>query len=218
MFALMDRHYDHVGREAFERDLAEKRWVIQLFAGKGDELVGFSTQMVLEASIDGRPVKSLFSGDTIIDPRYWGDRALMFVGGKLSLSLIDEYPGEELYWFLISAGYKTYRFLPVFFRQFYPRFDDPTPERTKKIIDALSVQKFGQRYDSAAGVIRADERQYHLRSGVADVTLERLRDPHVEFFVARNPRYALGDELCCLAPLTRENFTEAAYKVLGEEA
>ena len=42
---------------------------------------------------------------------------------------------------------------------------------------------------------------------------ERLRDPHVRFFHGRNPDHARGDELCCLAPLTRANFTPAAYRV-----
>jgi hypothetical protein len=49
------------------------------------------------------------------------------------------------------------------------------------------------------------------------VTVERLRDPHVCFFLARNPGHASGDELCCLAPLTRANFTPAAYRVIGAE-
>lgn len=126
-FDLMGRHYENVARRTFESDLAEKRWIIQLRSEASGELCGFSTQMLLDATVDDRPVKALFSGDTIIDPNYWGDPALMDVGGKLCLSLIDEFPNDELYWFLISAGYKTYRFLPVFFRQFYPRFDEPTP-------------------------------------------------------------------------------------------
>jgi hypothetical protein len=54
-----------------------------------------------------------------------------------------------------------------------------------------------------------------LRSGVAEITEQRLRDPHVRFFAERNPGHASGDELCCIAPLTRENFTPAAYRVIG---
>jgi hypothetical protein len=37
----------------------------------------------------------------------------------------------------------------------------------------------------------------------------------VRFFIERNPGHARGDELCCLAPLTRENFTRAAYRTIG---
>ena len=56
-----------------------------------------------------------------------------------------------------------------------------------------------------------------MREGVADVTAERLRDRHVSFFHLGNPGHARGDELCCLAPLTRANFTPAAYRVIGPE-
>jgi hypothetical protein len=217
MFALMERHYDNVCRHAFDADLADKRWVIEIRSEANGELCGFSTQMLLDAEVEGRAVKSLFSGDTIIDPRHWGDRALLYVGGRLSLSLIDEFPDAELYWFLISAGYKTYRFLPVFFHQFYPRYDQPMPQAIRQVIATFSQQKFPDRYDLAAGVIRAHADQYRLREGVADVTPERRRDPHVQFFVERNPGHVVGDELCCIAPLSRANFTEAAYRVLGVE-
>jgi hypothetical protein len=57
-----------------------------------------------------------------------------------------------------------------------------------------------------------------LRSGISDVTPQRLCDPHVRCFARRNPRWSLGDELCCLAPLTRENFTRAAWRVIGRPA
>src|SRR5205823_6261147 len=103
-------------------------WVIQLIDPVTDALCGFSTQALLDVDVAGRrPVKALFSGDTIIDRGHWGVSALTRVWGRLALSLIDALPSTELYWFLISKGYKTYRFLPVFFREFYPRHDAPTP-------------------------------------------------------------------------------------------
>jgi hypothetical protein len=40
----------------------------------------------------------------------------------------------------------------------------------------------------------------------------------VRFFLERNPHYDRGDELCCLAPLTQENFTRAAYRVINASA
>lgn len=215
MFGLMDRHYSNVTRETFDADLFEKQWVIQILHQSTGELCGFSTQMVLDAVAGTRPIKALFSGDTIIDRQHWGDQALTHVWGNLALQLIDESPETELYWFLISQGYKTYRFLPVFFHEFYPRHDRPTPGSVQEVIDALSQTKFPQLFDRPAGLIRAHRGQYQLREGVADVTPERRRDPHVQFFTDRNPGHGRGDELCCVAPLTRENFTEAAYRVIG---
>jgi hypothetical protein len=234
MFMLMDRHYANVQRSIFDADLDDKQWVIEVRASIGGPLCGFSTQRLLDVEVDEspsppaplplgarggnkRPVRALFSGDTIIDREHWGDQALVHIWGRLALSLIDADPEAELYWFLISQGYKTYRFLPVFFHEFYPRHDVPTPTWVAPVIGALARARYADEYDAAAGVIRATPRQYRLREGIADISAERLSDPHVRFFQERNPGHSQGDELCCVAPLTRANFTRAAYRVIGPE-
>jgi hypothetical protein len=215
MFALMDRHYLNVQRPIFDADLDEKQWVIQVCDSADGRLRGFSTQRLLDVEVQGRPVTALFSGDTIIDREHWGDQALVHIWGRLALSLMDANPHTELYWFLISKGYKTYRFLPVFFREFYPRHDVATPSWVLSVIGVLARSRYPAEYDATAGVIRATARQYRLREGIADITSERLIDPHVRFFQTRNPGHVRGDELCCVAPLTRANFTRAAYRVIG---
>lgn len=215
MFALMDRHYAGMERNVFEADLNEKQWVIQILDAEAHAIRGFSTQMLLDLEIAGRPVRALFSGDTIVDHKSLAQNTLPQAWGRFALSLINENPSTEIYWFLISKGYKTYRFLPLFFHEFYPRFDVPTPDWAVEIIHALGCHKYPVEYDCDAGIIRANCSAYSLRSGVADITPGRLRDPHVRFFAERNPGHARGDELCCIAPLTKENFTIAAYRVIG---
>lgn len=215
MFALMQRHFVNVRPQVFEADLEEKQCVIQVFDPATGQLCGFSTQMVIDAECDGRSIKALFSGDTIVDRAYWGDRALPHIWGQLAMSMIDDWPDCELYWFLISQGYRTYRFLPVFFHEFYPRFECETPAWAQAVIDALGRHKFPANYCSTSGIVRANSSQYRLRNDVAELTAERLRDPYVLFFAERNPQHAAGDELCCIAPLTRTNFTAAAHRVIG---
>jgi hypothetical protein len=217
MFALMDRHYRNMVRRRFDADLAEKQWAILVVDPLSEELRGFSTQVVMAAEVASRPIRALFSGDTIIDRQSWGDPVLSHIWGRLALSLMDAYPGEELYWFLISKGYKTYRFLPLFFREFYPRPEQPTPAWACAVLDALAACKFPSSYDCLRGVIRATPDKDCLREEIAPLTEERRRDPYVRFFGERNPGHARGEELCCLAPLTRENFTRAAYRVIGRE-
>jgi hypothetical protein len=214
MLALMQRHYANVRLAEFEMDLAEKDCIIQLLDPATGRLCGFSTQKVLDSARDGQSIKALFSGDTIIDRQYWGDRALMHAWGNLALALIDEWPDSELYWFLISQGFRTYRFLPIFFREFFPRFDCETPAWARGLIDTLGRQKFLADYCPKSGIVRASTSQYRLRDHLGELTVERLQDPHVRFFADRNPGHAQGDELCCIAPLTRANFTAAAYRMI----
>jgi hypothetical protein len=217
MFKLMDRYYENMNPDTFAVDLDEKQWVILVRDPHTQELCGFSTQMLLEATVAGRPLTALFSGDTIIARERWGDQSLLHVWGRLALSLIDRHGDSSLYWFLISKGYKTYRLLPLFFHEFYPRVAEPTPAWARQTIDALARSKYPAAYDAHDGLVRAGARQDRLRPGIAEITPERQRDQHVRFFLERNPGHGQGDELCCIAPLTRANFTAAARRVIGSE-
>jgi hypothetical protein len=215
MFALMDRHYKNVRRDTFAADLARKQWVIQVVHPDTGGLCGFSTQVILDVQVAGRPVKALFSGDTIVARDHWGDNALAHVWGRLALTLIERLAGAELYWFLISKGYKTYRFLPLFFHEFFPRRQEPTPAWARAVVDALGRHQYPDEYDPGSGLVRAAAGKDCLRRGVAEITPQRLRDPDVRYFLEKNPGHARGDELCCIAPLTRGNFTPAAWRVIG---
>jgi hypothetical protein len=212
MYALMAEHYANVTPERFAADLAEKQWVLEVHDASGD-LRGFSTQMLLSVKLDGRRTRALFSGDTIVHRDDWGQTALTQQWGRFALSLMDQFCGDPLYWFLISKGYKTYRFLPVFFHEFYPRYDRPTPARIQTLVANLAYGKFGDAFDGVE-IIKAEPDGCRLLPGVAELAPGRLQDPHVRFFQDRNPQHEQGDELCCLAPLTPENFTAAANRVI----
>lgn len=214
MLDLMNRHYTGVRWDHFQRDLEEKTWVITINDSSG-QLRGFSTQILFDAVIENRTIKVLFSGDTIIDRDYWGDSSLGHAWGHLALRLIRENPMSEMYWFLISQGFRTYRFLPLFFREFYPRFDAATPEDIQQLIHVLAESRYGNLYDRAVGIIRSTAEQYALRDEFGKVPDLRLRDPHIRYFVTANPHYADGDELCCIAKISAGNFTPAAWRVIN---
>jgi len=215
MFSLMQLYYENVRREEFELDLAGKDWVITARCPRTSKVLGFSTQSFLVVNTGAHDLGVLFSGDTIVDARYWGRNPLSTLWGRLALSLIDENPECALYWFLISKGYKTYRFLPVFFREFYPRANVSTPMWAAQLIETMAVQRFGRRYCRERGIVRSELPGCRLRPEVAAITESRLKDEAVAFFHAANPGHAEGDELCCLAPLTRENFKRSAFRVIG---
>jgi hypothetical protein len=217
MYALMCRNYENVWRHRFEADLSEKDWIIWLTDEATGTLSGFSTQRLLSLSLNGRPVTVMFSGDTIVGREHWGTTVLPIAWGRLAFSIIEAHPGQELYWYLISKGFRTYRFLPLFFKQFHPRYDRDTPPEIRALIDAVGQIKCPDRYDSVAGVIRATETSDRLRPDLGEITDARLRDPHIEFFLKLNPGHARGDELCCIAPLTPENFASSAWKLIRSQ-
>ena len=210
MYVLLETYFCGTDRARFESDLEEKEAVIVL--RDGGRIVGFSTFMRMSATIDGENVVAFFSGDTIVAREYWGESLLSRIWGQTMLheaSQID----ARVFWFLICSGYKTWRFLPVFFRDFYPHPDRPTPAAAQRILDALGAAKFGSEYVRGEGVVRF-RRPTPLRPGVADVTEQRLRDPRIAFFERVNPGHAAGDELACLTEISRANLTRAGLRMV----
>jgi hypothetical protein len=215
MFDLMQECYANIRWDTFMADLQAKWVVIQVHEPEHGKLVGFSTQVMLHVEINRKPVHALFSGDTVVQPAYWGDPALAHQWGRFTLQLIDQYEARDLYWFLTSKGFRTYRYLPLFFREYYPATGRLLPDHEADVVDILGRLIGGDRYDPACRVIRATAAKDYVRDGVSEPGLRPQSDPHVQFFIEQNPRYARGDELCCLAPLSHENFTRAAYRVIN---
>lgn len=113
---------------------------------------------------------------------------------------------------LFTSGFRTYRFLPLFWRDFYPQYDLPTPETWQRILDELAAKKIGSQYNRLTGVVRFPRPQ-RLASILAGIPAGRLDDPHVAFFAIRNPMHAAGDELVCLCELTPQNLTAAGRRM-----
>ena len=206
MFEIFARHYDEVSRDRFETDLTEKDGVV-LLRGPDRALSGFSTQKTLRTRVDGREVRALFSGDTVIDRSQWGEQELCRGWSRYAGMVLAEEPETPLYWFLVSKGYRTYLYLPLFFREFYPRVDVPAPPFDQRLLDAFARQKFGEHYDPATGLITFPQSMGHLTGDLATVPPHRRDHAHVRFFLERNRDYARGTELACLAQISLANLT-----------
>lgn len=214
MLALHGLYFCNVGRRDFFEDLREKDWVILLRNGR--DIAGFSTLKIIRLPVDGVERVFLFSGDTIVDRAHWQDSTLAGSFGHFMLRLMDEQNPTALYWFLITKGYRTYRFLPVYFERFFPAYDRPTPPEYDALLRAIAVHKFGRAYDPTTGLVRFGGRKDRLRPDLCGVTEARRRDPHVRFFLEKNPDYALGDELACIADIRRDNLNKYAWRVIRD--
>lgn len=199
MFALYTAYFATGDRVTFERDLAEKEWVILLCDDDGG-IAGFSTLMRMEAG----DATVFFSGDTIVARHRWGTFDLP----RLWAQHVFAHADASTYWFLISSGWRTYRYLPLFFRDFYPQ-----DASMKPLLDHVAGAKFGEAYDPRTGVIRLAT-PAPLREGVSDPS-RRMHDPHVRFFVEANPGHADGDELACLVRVGVDNLTPAGLRMIG---
>ncbi len=212
MFRLYERYYGASSETAFRSDLRAKDKVV-LLRDRSGHLKGFSTLAITEFEFDGRPHRSIFSGDTIVDQQHWGENALAFAWIELAGSIRREAPAVPLYWFLIVKGIRTFRYLPIFARRFYPHWDRPTPDKEQRLLDLMAGERFGAAYDPARGVISFPRSRGHLRADFAEIP-SRLRDrPEVRFFLNRNAGYTRGDELACIAELEPDNLRPMARRL-----
>jgi hypothetical protein len=220
MYELMSTYFNGVRRSCFDADLAEKEAAVVLRDRSTNEIQGFSTFMRLAVEVDGRKIVAFFSGDTIVAAQYWGERTLSRLWSQTVFGEADRIvaalPGTQVYWFLICSGYKTFRFLPVFFRRYFPNPDAATPKHAQAILDTLGHAKFGALYDATSGIVRL-QHATPLREGIADLTEQRLRDPLVAFFADRNPGHSQGDELACITEISRSNLTRAGERMIASQ-
>jgi hypothetical protein len=207
MFALMDAHYENMTPDGFRRDLAAKRWAI-LLRDKQGGLQGFSTLQLFTLG----EATYLFSGDTIVNPEHWLDGGMVGAYGQVFLRLFEEFGEARLYWLLLSKGFRTYRLLPLHFQNYTPGWNQaPAPElRVRR--DAVATHLFGAAFDPATGRVLTHPGKDRLRPELATIPEHRRQDPHVLYFLEHNPDHAQGDELVCLAPLSRANLTPMAWR------
>jgi hypothetical protein len=211
MFELLMQHFTGGTPEHFARDLAEKN--LALLLERGDKLVGFSTMRAYTTTLERETANVIYSGDTIVTPEAWGTTALprAWVAGVEALRAT--LPARRCFWLLLTSGFRTYRFLPVFWREFFPRFDVPTPVETQRMLNQIARERFGPQFNSDEGIVRFTDPQ-RLRGCLQDVPTGREHNPHVSFFISRNPGHANGDELVCLTELCPENLTKAGVRMM----
>lgn len=211
MRGLLEEHFEGVRADQFERDLSEKNRVLRVW--RDGRLVGFTTVLAYQTEVSGETIHVIYSGDTIVAPEAWGSSALARGWIRMVKRLQRSAPSGKWYWLLLSAGFRTYRFLPVFWREFWPRPEGEMPDELLHLRNTLARERFGDQFDESAGVVRFERPQW-LGPRLAVVPEGRTGDDHVAFFLARNPGWREGDELVCLTELHDENLTPAGRRIV----
>lgn len=183
----------------FRRDLAEKDYAILL---RGTGVCGFTTMKLVEVA----EMRVLFSGDTVVETSQRGQWGLAGGFGHMIKFVEGLFPDETAYWFLISKGARTYRFLPTFFRRYVPGpvADADLSARLARVASVL----YPREYNLATGVLHFVGKKDRLRGDLLRMDAESVR------FRALNPGWMNGDELCCIAPLATDNLNRLGLRVI----
>lgn len=218
MARLYLANYDGSDERIFFGDLAKKQEVLLL--RDGQQLVGFTTIHFFEREWRGQPIRVVYSGDTVVDRAHWGQQALAFDWISRMGALKCERPEIPFYWLLLVKGHRTFRYLPLFARSFYPHWKSDRRD-LKPLADALAEEMFPGDYNAETGVVEFRESRGHLKSDIALPSQAELAKEDISFFLQRNPGFQRGHELVCLCevephnmkPLTLKLFERCGYVV-----
>jgi hypothetical protein len=216
MFLLLSTHFDGVDSTVFQADLNGKNWVLLLKDENSGVLKGFSTLLLQKSTIGGEIINVVYSGDTIVDPSAWSSTMLPRAWIAAINFLSQQNNLHRLYWLFICSGFRTYRFLPVFWQEFYPCYNVGMPVSTHALMTHLATEYYGDRYQPELGIIRFDRPQM-LKSDLMEIPIERQSNPHIKFFMHQNPGWELGDELVCLTEIKYDNLTAAGRRMWQSE-
>jgi hypothetical protein len=222
MFALFQHYYDEVSESSFKKDLFEKDYVIILHdpelrgAHSFGAVQGFSTLSIMKFRFNGVDGRAIYSGDTIIDQKYWGQQALPREWCRLAGVLKSEHPEVPLYWLLIVKGHRTYRLMTLFTKYCYPRWDLETPKEISDLMQHLGKLKFGDYFNVSSGLVEFDQSRGQLKPHVGQIEQKYSGKQDVEYFLQKNPNYLKGVELLCLAELAASNMRSVALNAFSE--
>ena len=206
MYGLMTKVYYGENWDKFLSDMSQKDYALVLY-NESSNIVGFTTIEIFD--FEGKII--IYSGDTVIDENFRGDIELMRAWWRFSYTVQMKYHDKKVLWLLISKGWRTYKFFPMFLKEIYPTYKYDTPKEIQDFIDRLSVSKFGNCYKNGLVIPNEPDR---LKSGENDIPEKRAGDYDVKFFLEKNPEFYKGNELVCLAQLSVSNLTNAGLRLL----
>jgi len=211
-------NYDGSSEALFLHDLARKNEV--LLVHDHDNIVGFTSMLLFEREWQSRRIRVVYSGDTVVDRAHWGQQALAFDWISRMGALKRERPEIPFYWMLLVKGHRTFRFLPLFGKSFYPHWSIDRSD-LKPLADALAGEMFPGDYNAETGVVEFSASRGHLKAEIAMPGPTELAKDDIGFFFRRNPGFQRGHELVCICevephnmkPLTLRLFEKSGYGV-----
>ena len=221
MYDVFKQYYNNADQATFFQDMSEKEGVFVLRERDSKRIVGFSTIKRVPLEVDGKKSVGIFSGDTILERQYWGDKSLHMEFLKYVVKLKLANPLTSVYWLLISKGYKTYLLLANNFLDYYPRFDAEVNEKQKqshqklqKVTEFYCQEMYEKAFDKANMLLDFGANYQSLKGNIAEITNDmRSKYPKIDFFEERNPTWRRGTELPCVGEISFKLFAHYIRKI-----
>lgn len=212
-FGLYGRFYAPVDRDRFEERIREGGWILRVLDDRG-EIRGVTPMRRIELTVLERRVRVLHCDPTAVETGAFGSEVLHRTWADFLAALREGEPGVPLYASIAANGFRAYLHLPRFFREFHPRSGRPAPAFERALIEGIGRLCFPGEYRDGVAV-RTRPREW-LRADLSRPTAVQWNDPHVRYFLDRNPGHGRGDALVCVGEFSPGNTKGLAWQAMAE--
>lgn len=209
----LTRRYFDTRREFTESQLRARQHVVLFRTRRDGALVGMAAVDVYPVEFRGRKLTIIHTAHVLLDEAYRGLNLIQRVGFSFFLRARLRYPFRRAYWFFDTFSYKSYLLLPRNFREFWPRYDQPTPQWERALMDKLAVDAYGEHWRPEKGIVTRSG-QKRLLPEAAPLEWKLVGIPDLEFYARANPEHEDGDMLVCLCPLSAANWLSLAKRAI----
>mgnify|MGYP000093569878 CR=1 FL=1 len=182
-------------------DALKKRQRIALYKYKGD-IVGIAALDIVAEEFEGKKVCSIYTGNTWIRQDWRNKNLIQALSFVAMIQAKIKYPFHSLFWFFGSNNYMSYRLLYNNFDKYWPNIEKETPEWEMNYMRHLGMFYFDSTLD-AETLVWSQKSARSFKDEDTKLTNKQKNDPHIDFYVKRNPGYVHGDRLMCMAPLDK---------------
>jgi hypothetical protein len=196
---------------AFDASMRAKQELVLLRAASG-AIVGIGAVELFDLCIDGRRASFIHAGNAAFADETRGQSQVQKLGFRYFLRAKRRHPLRPVYLVYTTFSWRSYLMLTRNFARSWPRPGQALPRWEAAVYAELGRRLLGERYDATVGVARNLDRR--LRPDIAQIPPHLAADPDLRYFIERNPGYASGDVLLCLAPLDAGNWLAVARRML----
>ncbi|WP_172202566.1 hypothetical protein [Niveibacterium sp. COAC-50] len=205
--------YEATSPQIFESDLLGKDEALLLYFGP--RLVGFTTLRLFDTRWRGDDIRVVFSGDTVVDPKHWGQQALSVNWVRRMGQIKRMQPDKRLVWFLLVKGHRTYRYLHVFAKVFHPK-EGAHDADLSELADYLAQQQYGPDYNRESGLVEFSPSRGQLKPAVSEPREDEQSRTGVTYFLKRNPAFRIGHELVCVCDIEEANMKPMTLRLFRQ--
>lgn len=171
----------------------------------GQEVVGLTTVMEHEFTLDGRRVFTIGLGRAAVRHdfrnQFLVQRALIFRW----MRWFARHPLQPIYIWGSCVSYKSYLSFVKVLKVVYPVAQVPTPAKHARVIDAIGAHWYGDKYEAATKTVRVPN--FKVSDSSVIPSNEDLTNPDIQFYVAAVPSERDATYgLLTISPCIRSNF------------